>query len=161
MSAITPSPPALSSQDCLALRARRAARAITDLYDLVLSPTRLKITQFILLRAILEHGHVSQQQLAQELAVAPETISRRMAALVSAGWVGLLPCQHGRQKSYCLTEMGRAELLRALPFWIRSQKRLKLCLGEDDCRAAIKVLDTLLQKAREAEAARMRNLTEH
>lgn len=160
MSAITASFPALSSDDCLVLRARRAARAITDLYDLVMTPTALRITQFILLRAISEHGQVSQQQLMVQLAVSPETISRRLAALVSTGWVRLAPGQHGRQKSYRLTDMGRAEFLRALPFWALSQNRLKLCLGRDDCEAAMKVLESLAQKAREAEAARMRNLIE-
>jgi DNA-binding MarR family transcriptional regulator len=158
MIAVTASFPELSSQDCLVLRARRAARAITDLYDLVLSPTGLRITQFILLRAILEHGRVCQQQLVAELAVSPETISRRMAALVSAGWARLIPGQHGRQKSYRVTEMGKAEFLRALPFWRLSQNRLRLCLGEGDCQAAMRVLDMLVQKAQQAEAARIRNV---
>lgn len=160
MSAVPDFPPALTSRDCLVLRARRAARAITDLYDLVLSPTGVRITQFILLRAILEHGRVSQQELVGELAVSPETISRRMAALVSAGWARLIPGQHGRQKSYRATEMGKAEFLRALPFWTLSQNRLRLCLGDDDCQEAMRVLDMLVQKARQAEAARMRNVIE-
>lgn len=37
---------------------RRASRAVTHLYDLVLAPTGLKATQFVLLRAIEQHGEI-------------------------------------------------------------------------------------------------------
>jgi DNA-binding MarR family transcriptional regulator len=73
--------PARECNDCLCLLARQASRAITDLYDLVLSPTKMRATQFILLKILAAEGAVSQQRLGMVLAVAPETMSRRLSAL--------------------------------------------------------------------------------
>src|SRR5579872_1630326 len=38
--------------ECVCANLRRANRAVTHLFDLVLAPTQLRVTQFILLRAI-------------------------------------------------------------------------------------------------------------
>ena len=70
---------------CAALR--RASRAVTHLYDLVLSPTGLKVTQFIVLRAIAEKGEIAQWRLAEEHGIADETLSRRLATLRKSGLV--------------------------------------------------------------------------
>jgi DNA-binding MarR family transcriptional regulator len=146
---------------CFCLAARQAARAVTDLYDLVLSPAGLKATQFTLLRAIAQQGGLSQQQLGSELAVAPETMSRRLAALKAAGWIELKALQTGRGRVYVLTESGRARIHDASAYWNRAQARLRLCLGPRDWRTAIALLAKVVAAARRAEAARIPNRTDH
>jgi DNA-binding MarR family transcriptional regulator len=140
-----------------ACAARQAARAVTDLYDLVLSPAGLKITQFILLRAIAGQARLSQQKLGNELAVAPETISRRLATLKAAGWIELQSPQNGREHAYVLTASGTARLHEALAYWNRAQRRLKLCLDPRDWENAMGLLKRIVAAAKRAEAARIPN----
>lgn len=149
--------PALEAVDDLCLAARQAARAVTDLYDLVLSPAGLKITQFILLRAIAGQARLSQQKLGNELAVAPETISRRLATLKAAGWIELQSPQNGREHAYVLTASGTARLHEALAYWNRAQRRLKLCLDPRDWENAMGLLKRIVAAAKRAEAARIPN----
>jgi len=152
--------PEFESAGCFCLAVRQAARAVTDLYDLVLSPTGLKATQFILLRAIAEHGGLSQRQLGSELAAAPETISRRLAALKSAGWIELKRPNNGREHAYRLTASGGARMQQAVAHWKRAQQRLKLCLGHRDWENALTLLEKAVVAAKCAEAARLVNKTE-
>ena len=50
---------------CLCANLRRAALALTSLYDDALAPYGLKVTQFSLLRAIQRHGEPNLTQLAE------------------------------------------------------------------------------------------------
>jgi hypothetical protein len=77
---------------------RCASRAVTHLYDLVLAPTGMKSTQFIILHAIYEKSEIAQWELAKTYSISVEALSRRLAALRKSGHVesitiGLLsPC---------------------------------------------------------------------
>jgi DNA-binding MarR family transcriptional regulator len=144
--------------DCLCLLARQAARAITDLYDLVLSPTKMRATQFILLRVLAAEGPISQHQLGAQLAVAPETMSRRLSALRSAGLIRLYQGSRGRERVYALTEAGKARLKTAIPYWRRSQIRMHACMSQEQWAAAVSLLKLLVSTARNAELARLPNL---
>lgn len=66
---------------------RMASRAVTHLYDLVLSPTRLRATQFIILQAIATAGEIAQWRLAQEYGISNDTLSRRLATLRRSGLI--------------------------------------------------------------------------
>jgi DNA-binding MarR family transcriptional regulator len=141
---------------CLCLAARKAARAVTDLYDLVLSPAGIKATQFSLLNAIGKAERISQHDLGTQLAVAPETLSRRLSTAKASGWIELRGAD-SREHMYALTQNGRERLQEALPYWERSQSRLRSCLGSEKWEAALSVLEQLLEAAREAETARLPN----
>ena len=147
----------VDSGGCLCLAARKAARALTDLYDLVLSPAGIKATQFSLLNAIGEAERISQHDLGTKLAVAPETLSRRLSTAKASGWLELQRNAGTREHMYTLTQAGRERLQKALPYWTRSQSRLRACLGDEKWEAAVVVLEQLLAAARQAETARLPN----
>jgi DNA-binding MarR family transcriptional regulator len=149
--------PMLSQTPCACAAARRAVRAVTELYDLVLAPTGLKATQFIMLRAIGEAGEIAQWQLAQGYAVANETLSRRLAAAKRKGLVQVRRGTRRSERLYRLTPAGQECVRTALPYWQRAQDRLKRALGEDDLRRAIDFLDRLTVAAMRGEAARTSN----
>ena len=69
----------LASCTCATLR--RATRAVSQLYDLVLTPTQLRISQFTILTEMYEAGQVTQCRYSRENDVAVETLSRRFGAL--------------------------------------------------------------------------------
>ena len=64
---------------CACVNARRASRAVCHLYDLVLRPTGLKVTQFVILQRVAEAGEIAHSQLAKDLGASVETLSRRLA----------------------------------------------------------------------------------
>lgn len=66
---------------------RRADRAVSHLYDLVLAPTRLKATQYTILRSIAEAGEIAHCDLARQALGSEETFSRRLAAARRNEWV--------------------------------------------------------------------------
>jgi DNA-binding MarR family transcriptional regulator len=144
------------SDPCAALR--RATRAITHLYDLVLAPTGLKSTQFILLQAIYERGEVAQWRLAEEYGLGGDTLSRRLAILRNDGLIAFrVGLEHPGEKLYRLTEAGLARYEQALPWWARAQERLLLVMGEERWEMLLKVSEEVVAEARHAEAARYAN----
>lgn len=150
--------PAAEIDDCLCLVARQAARAVTDFYDLVLSPTKMRATQFILLKVLAAEGAVSQQRLGMALAVAPETMSRRLSALRTAGLIRLCPRGKGKERIYTLTDAGKARLKVAAPYWRRSQARMRNCMSREQWVAAHFFLRLLVKAAHNAETARLPNI---
>lgn len=109
---------------CGCIAVRRAARAVTQLYDLCLAPTGLKATQFIILQAIAEHGEVSQSQIAREIGALLETLSRRLAKIRNAGWVTMRIGGKHQHRLYSLTADGAMRFAQAQPFWQRAEERL-------------------------------------
>src|SRR5579885_1798914 len=55
---------------------RTASRAVTQFYDLVLAPTGLKATQFVILQAIRSAGEIAQCDFAREFGIEVPTLSR-------------------------------------------------------------------------------------
>jgi len=147
---------------CTCAAARRAARALTQFYDLVLAPTGLKSPQLICLMEIAEAGEIAQWQLSRDNVVAPETLSRR---LTLGSKKGLLKVRRGEKRGeriYSLTPYGHECLQKALPYWTRAQQRLAKAL--DDTAALehlIDALDRLTLAAHAAEEIRTANSDGH
>lgn len=141
---------------CACASFRRASRAVNHLYDLVLSPTRLKTSQFLVLRAIAEAGQIAHCDLARRFAASEETFSRRLGSARKAGWVQMT-IDTRRRRIYCLTAHGQSLLENALPFWERAQERLRRQLGETDWCALTAFTDRVTAAALAAERAPARN----
>lgn len=144
--------------DCACLLARRAARAVTQLYDVVLAPTGMKATQFVLLRAISEAGQIAQWQLSKDLSIAVETLTRRLATMRRAGWIQLHSGVDRREHLYRATDLGREQLERALPYWHRAEERLREQLGEEGWKETQACLDRLAIAAEKSLTARVKNV---
>jgi DNA-binding MarR family transcriptional regulator len=142
---------------CACAAMRRAARSLTQFYDLVLAPAGIKSTQFFMLRAIHEAGELAQCTMARQHAIAVETLSRRLAALRKKDLVtGRTGDNHGEQ-IYALTEKGKAVLRTALPYWERAQGRFKQSMGEGEWNLIFRLCDETVKAAREAEQLRTHN----
>lgn len=148
--------PLLISDPCAALR--RATRAVTHLYDLVLAPTGLKCTQFVLLNAIYEAGEIAQWRLASQYGVGDDTLSRRLGVLRKAG---LITCrigqEHPGEKLYSLTEQGVSRFKDSLPAWERAQNRLRTVMGVEQWEQLLEVAGAVAAEARAAETVRLAN----
>jgi DNA-binding MarR family transcriptional regulator len=131
---------------------------VTQLYDLVLAPSGLKTSQFVLLRAIAEAGEIAQWQISKNLFVAEETLTRRLAAMRRSGWIGLRMGPDRREHLYRLTEAGRKQLEQAEPYWQRAQRRLREQLGEPNWKETMECLGRLAISASTSVSVRRKNL---
>lgn len=143
---------------CACAAVRMTARAVTQLYDLVLAPTRLKATQFIILKSLYDYREISQCDFSRTHAVAVETLSRRLGGLRQKGYIqGRIGTRHG-ERLYSLTDAGREAFVAAVPFWQRAQRRLRTALGEADWRVMLNLSNRIRNAALEAEQLRTENV---
>lgn len=141
---------------CASAKLRQASRAVNHLYDLVLAPTGLRTSQFVILSAISETEEVAHCDLARRFFASEETLSRRLASARKAGWVEM-KVDARRRRIYRLTEAGTALLRGALPHWERAQERLHRQLGEEDWSALLAFTERVTMAALAAESAPFRN----
>lgn len=142
---------------CACSALRRAARATSQFYDLVLQPSGLKATQFFALKSIYEAGEIAQWKFSRDNSIAVETLSRRFAALRRKGFVASrIGSNHG-ERIYSLTERGKEAYQRALPYWERAQQRLRQSLGDSELNELLRMCERAVESAQRAERLRATN----
>ncbi len=143
-----PTAPAPGRLDCACANLRRAARAVTQLYDGALRPMGLRATQFTLLQVLGRRGAVTQAALGEFLAIDSTTLSRTVRLLERVGWVRRAPGDDRRERHLELTPSGRRVLARATPAWERAQRRLRDRVGVRHWLALQDLLETMAGAAR-------------
>ena len=133
---------------CACLNVRKAARAITQLFDEVLQPTGLRSTQFPLLVVVARLGEAPVTQLSRELVMDRTTLARNLKPLESQGLLTIEAGTDRRRHLVRLTERGRQALARALPYWEQAQHQVVTRLGHEQwhaLQASLKATMTLAQ----------------
>jgi DNA-binding MarR family transcriptional regulator len=119
---------------CMCASFRRAARALTQLYDDALRPLGLRTTQFTVLQALSLTGEVSQGELGEILAMDSTTLTRTLAIMRRQSWIAKRRGRDGRERLLSLSEAGRAQLDRVSPSWLGVQDRLQSQFGDERWR---------------------------
>jgi len=109
---------------CVCVNLRRAARAVSQIYDEALAESGIKITQFSLLRAVERNEPVAISALAEELDLDRTTMARNLAPLERDRLVTLTPGSDQRITEVRLTPKGRAAVTKALPLWQNAQAEI-------------------------------------
>ncbi|HEX6834218.1 MAG TPA: MarR family winged helix-turn-helix transcriptional regulator [Rudaea sp.] len=109
---------------CVCINLRRAARAISKLYDDALAESGLKITQFSLLREIERSEPAPISRLADAVELDRTTLARNLSPLERDGLVALAAGEDLRVTEVRLTRKGRAAIARAVPMWERAQAQI-------------------------------------
>jgi DNA-binding MarR family transcriptional regulator len=130
---------------------RRAARAVTQLYDDALRPMGLRATQFTILQVLERGGEVTQGQLAEYLAIDSTTLTRTLKLLLDEGWIASRPGDDRRERHLSLTRSGKRQVEIALPSWRDAQARLQRMLGTAGWNELISALDRATQAARDVQ----------
>lgn len=147
----------LRFEACACAALREASRSVSHLYDLVMEPTGLKITQFIILKTLFEAGELAQCDFARAHAIAVETLSRRFGGLRKKGYVQLrIGAPHG-ERIYSLTEKGIEAFQNAMPYWERAQDRLRTALGETGWLGLMEIAEKIRRASVQAEQLRTEN----
>lgn len=119
--------------NCLALR--QAMRQVTQLYDHLLAPAGLRITQYSILSNIGRLGPASVGGLAERLVMDRTTLTRNLAPLRAQGLVEVARTPDGRRREIRLTSRGEDRLREARPLWSEAQRRFEQAYGEADASA--------------------------
>lgn len=122
--------PAQMAGQCMVLKTRRAARAVTRRYNVLLKPYALQSTQASLLFAIAKGGFESISELAEQMAIERSALTRNLRLLQEAGYATSQIKGRGRAQRVELTQEGEALLETLLPLWVEAQDGLRKELGE-------------------------------
>src|SRR5713101_3866523 len=114
---------------CVCNTLRMASRAVTQLYDDVLRPSGLRVTQFSILAMIARMGEANLRQLEYMLAIDQTTLTRSLNLLERDRVIERVPHPDGRIKAMTLTSKGRRALEAARPLWARAQDKVLRELG--------------------------------
>jgi DNA-binding MarR family transcriptional regulator len=120
---------AIPALPCMCASLRRAARALTQLYEQALRPLGLRATQFTVLQVLDITGEISQGRLGQILAMDSTTLTRTLEIMRRRGWVLKRPGRDQRERKLILSPEGRNQLRRASAAWERSQAHMRRRLG--------------------------------
>ena len=131
------------SPACACGRLRRAARALTQLYDDAMEPAGVRVTQFSLLRTLAASGTLRISDLANRLLLDRTALSRNLDPLVEQGFVDIVQGDDGRTREAGLTKKGTAAVKNATPYWSRAQNEVAARLGREKLDALIAVLGEL------------------
>lgn len=134
-------PSSLVPLPCLCANLRRAARAVTQLYDRALRPVGLRATQLTLLQALERGEGITPSRLGVQLAIDATTLSRTLQPLQRRGWIASASATDRRKRRLCLTPAGRRQLARAQKEWKRIQVRLRKRLGRGEWRRMMVALE--------------------
>jgi DNA-binding MarR family transcriptional regulator len=114
---------------CACFNLRKASRAVTQIFDEVLEPSGLQITQFTLLLAVAAVGTATMVPLAQGLVMDRTTLTRNLKPLERLGLVEVKPGRDRRTRVVTLTPAGQTALAKALPLWEQAQAIVQERLG--------------------------------
>src|SRR6266404_3876578 len=132
---------------CVCNTLRMASRAVTQLYDDVLRPSGLRVTQFNILAMIARMGEASLKQLEDALAIDQTTLTRSLNLLERDAVIERASHPDGRIKAMRLTPRGRRALGVARPLWARAQDTVLREFGTPAWADAQRRLAHLLQVA--------------
>ena len=121
----------VAAPGCACTRVRRAGRALTRLYDEVLAPSGLRVTQYAVLATLTRLGPSAVGRLAEELAMDRTTLTRALAPLQREGLVRVDEGADRRTRLVRATATGEAAVARARPLWLEAQARVASSLGRE------------------------------
>ncbi len=132
---------------CLCHHTRRAARAVTRVFDEALLPTGLKASQFNILAVIAARDPTSAGEVARLLAMDRTTLSRNLKPLKEEGYVTAGGGSGRRPDTLTLTREGSAILARASLLWRTAQGEMTQRLGSNQSSILLQALEAATRAA--------------
>lgn len=139
-------------QGCTCAKLRRLTRRVTAVYDRLMVPQGMTVTQYSLLSQLRHLGGQSLSQIAAQLDMERSGLTRTLKPLVDAGWVALRASpSDARARTVHLTTAGAAERQRMRPYWLDAQQQVNALLGEAETAHLHDWIDKHLPRFRPAE----------
>ncbi len=122
-------------ETCICGSVRRAARAITQLYDDTLRPSGLRITQFSILGATMAMSPITLTRLANATVTDRTTLTRNLRLLEKQGLIRIDAGDDRREREISITRAGAAALKEAYPLWQKAQAQVIKGMGSEHWKA--------------------------
>ena len=117
-------------EDCNCFAVRSAARHVTQLYDQLLAPVGLRVTQFSILARLRSRGPLTINALAEDMVMDRTTLGRNIQPLERDGLIRIEPAPSDRRaKELHLTKVGEKRLQAGLEVWAKAQARFEASFG--------------------------------
>jgi DNA-binding MarR family transcriptional regulator len=129
---------------CACTTLRKAARAVSRVYDAALAPAGLTTTQFAIIRSVAKHGGMPLSRLADALVMERTSLYRTLSPMTRAGWIRIDAGPRGRARLATATAEGLAAMREATPAWEDAQARIIGAVGREDWTDLGAALDGLV-----------------
>jgi len=106
---------------CPAFNIRAASRIITQLFDEILKPSGLQITQFAVLVGVHILDSPSISKLAGGLVMDRTTLTRGLKPLANEGLIKIVSGDDKRTHFVKLTSKGKTAVQKTLPYWEKAR----------------------------------------
>jgi DNA-binding MarR family transcriptional regulator len=135
----------MSTDKCTCGELRKAARAITLLYDNAFKSSGLLSTQFGALQVIDNIDSVRTSDLADKLGMDRTTLTRNLSVLERRGFIKISQGKDHRTRIVTATQKGRSTVAKAIPLWNEAQRKVKQKMGESSWQGLMQSLDGFLK----------------
>ena len=135
----------MSAGTCTCGELRKAARAITLLYDNAFKSSGLLSTQFNVLQAIYNVHSMRISDLANKLGMDRTTLTRNLSVLEREGFIEISQGKDHRTRIVTATQKGRSAVAKAILLWNEVQHKVKQEMGENSWRELMQNLGQLLK----------------
>src|SRR6516165_7295758 len=116
--------------ECNCFMVRSAARHVTQLYDQILAPVGLHVTQFSILAKLKRLGPLTINILAKDMVMDRTTLSRNALPLERDGLIKIeASAADGRAKELHVTKAGERRLQAGREAWAQAQARFDKGFG--------------------------------
>lgn len=132
---------------CVCTHIRKAARAITRLYDDALNGTGIRYTQMILLIVLHEHKELTVTHLAEEMLMDASTVARNMRPLDKNNLIVIRKGKDRRQRLISLSEKGNDVVAKGHKYWQEAQNKISLSFTEQQLIGHIASITALANAA--------------
>nr|WP_315594534.1 MarR family winged helix-turn-helix transcriptional regulator [uncultured Cupriavidus sp.] len=121
---------------CNGAALRKATRRLTQLYDAVLEPCGLSISQRSVLLHVARGNHPTMTELAHAMVLDRSALARNLQPLERDGYlIQTRDERDGRSRRVELTPAGRDKLAEANVLWRRAQERFESVYGAERAAA--------------------------
>jgi DNA-binding MarR family transcriptional regulator len=139
---------AREGSSCVAFNIRKAARAVTQLYDERMRPFGLRSTQLPILGKTLSLEPVTVTRLAEATMTDRTTLTRNLSLLEKQGLIQLDRGHDRREREVRLTDRGREVLAHVYPIWKEVQAEVATRFGSERLARLLAELSALVKVAR-------------
>ena len=116
--------------DCVCFNLRKAARAVSRIYDEALAEVGLRNTPFTLLYILHDRGPLAVTDVAELAGMERTTLTRNLRPLELDRLITSEPGEDRRVRVLSLTVRGRKTVKSALPAWRKAQSQALAHLGD-------------------------------
>jgi DNA-binding MarR family transcriptional regulator len=123
------------ADECLAVRVRMLARAVSAIYDRALSEHGLTVAQLNILVFLGRSGSSGPGVIGRALRLERSTVSRNLERMIAQEWIAAATDAGGRAREVWLTAKGRKKLISCLDAWRVAQEQTASLLGTEGVQA--------------------------